>query len=348
MPVSPIASLLCRIMDYTNVKSKVCGRGAILNIACGVGKFVVCTMDIPWKLTKDSIGATPLAVVMVDSMEESVIDSQLAALPQCDTIIGIGGGQAIDVAKYFSWKRGVRLMSIPTVLSVNAFVTPSAAVRRGNDVVYLGEASPDPLVIDYDVIRTAPVDLNVAGIGDLLSIHTASFDWEYAHQCGKSEYDYSAEAVAKARATLANVMEKVEDIANVTDAGIDAIVNGYIEVNSICIPAGHYRVEEGSEHYLFYAMEKKYQRSFIHGHIVGLGIYVMSRLQQNKAEEITKFMDKVGLRYRPEDMELTREGVKEVLMNLKDFVCSRSDLWFTIINDADFSESIVDSIIEGL
>ena len=66
--------------------------------------------------------------------------------------------------------------------------------------------------------------------------NTASFDWEYAHQCGKSEYNYSAEAVAKARATLVNVMEKVEDIANVTDAGIDAIVNGYIEVNSICIP----------------------------------------------------------------------------------------------------------------
>ena len=33
-----------------------------------------------------------------------------------------------------------------------------------------------------------------------------------------------------------------------TDNGIDAIVNGYMEVNSICIPAGHYRMEEGSEH----------------------------------------------------------------------------------------------------
>lgn len=81
-----------------------------------------------------------------------------------------------------------------------------------------------------------------------------------------------------------------------TDNGIDAIVNGYMEVNSICIPAGHYRVEEGSEHYLFYAMEKKYQRSFIHGHIVGLGVYIMSRLQQNKWEEVIyQVMDMVGL-----------------------------------------------------
>ena len=333
-------------MESTNVKSKVFGRGAIQNIASNLGKFVVCTMDIPWKITKNSIGATPLAVVMVDCMEEDVIEGQLATVPECDTFIGIGGGQAVDLAKYFSWKRGKRLVTIPTVLSVDAFVTPGSAVRRGNDVIYIGEASPDPLVIDYDVIRTAPVELNIAGVGDLLSIHTATFDWEYAHNHGKSEYEFSADDVAKARAVLSKVMSKVDDIANVTDAGIDAIVNGYMEVNSICIPAGHYRVEEGSEHYVFYAMEKKYQRSFIHGHIVGLD--VMSRLQQNKSDEITKFMDQVGLHYQPKHMGLTREGVKDVLMNMKDFVASRSKLWFTIINDTDFNEKIVESIIEGL
>lgn len=43
-------------------------------------------------------------------------------------------------------------------------------------------STPDPLVIDFDLLRTAPPELNVAGIGDLLSIHTATFDWEYVMQ----------------------------------------------------------------------------------------------------------------------------------------------------------------------
>ena len=335
-------------MENTNVKSKVFGRGAIQNVASDVGTFVVCTMEIPWKLTKELIGATPLAVVMVNSMEESVVESQLATVPECDTFIGIGGGQAVDLAKYFAWKHGKRLVTIPTVLSVDAFVTPSAGIRRGSEVVYVGETSPDPLVIDYDIIRTAPIELNVAGVGDLLSIHTATFDWEYAQRQSRSEYPFSADAIAKARAILTNVMSKPQDIARVTNDGIDTIVNGYMEVNSICIPAGHYRVEEGSEHYLFYAMEKKYQRSFIHGHIVGLGVYIMSRLQQNKWEEITRFMDTVGLHYRPEHMELTKEGVKEVLRNLKAFVSSRSELWFTTINDTEFSEEVVERVTKGL
>ena len=51
----------------------------IQNVASDVRISVVCTMDIPWKLTKELIGtASLLAVVMVDIMEESVIENQLA------------------------------------------------------------------------------------------------------------------------------------------------------------------------------------------------------------------------------------------------------------------------------
>ena len=49
----------------------------------------------------------------------------------------------MDVENYFS----CRLVTVPTVVSVDAFVTPSAAVRRGSKVVYVGETSPDPLII---------------------------------------------------------------------------------------------------------------------------------------------------------------------------------------------------------
>ena len=103
-------------------------------------------------------------------------------------IVGIGGGMAIDVAKYISWKLNKNLVSIPTILSVDAFTTPAAGVRVNHDVEYLGIASPNPLIIDYDLLRSAPKELNIAGVGDLFSIHTASFDWQYAHSKGKSEY----------------------------------------------------------------------------------------------------------------------------------------------------------------
>ena len=273
----------------TNVRSSRFGCGSSDGLGSELGRFVVATMDIPWRVTRDRVGGQPEAVIMVESMEIDVVDRQVADAPECDTVVGIGGGQAIDLAKYFAWKRGIRLVSIPTVLSVDAFVTPAAGIRRNHEVEYVGETSPDPLVIDYDLVRTAPAELNIAGVGDLLSCHTATFDWCLADQVGKSEYKFSQADVDKARAILAGVMNQADQIRRCTDAGLQAIVDGYLQINTICLPAGHYRVEEGSEHYLFYELEERLKRPFVHGNIVGLGIYLLSRLQDNDPNRVNGF-----------------------------------------------------------
>ncbi|XP_065836754.1 glycerol-1-phosphate dehydrogenase [NAD(P)+]-like [Oscarella lobularis] len=306
-------------------------------------------MDIPWTVTKTKLGAEPCRVLTVTTMEREIVDREIASMPACDCVVGIGGGQAIDYAKYFSWKRDIRLVTIPTVISVDAFVTPASGLRCKNDVIYVGTSTPDPLVIDYDVIRTAPRELNVAGIGDILSIHTATFDWELAASRGKSEYPFDEESIGRARQLLqSSVFDKIADIRGVTDDGLWSIVEGYMTINTICLPLGHYRVEEGSEHYLFYALEKKLKRSFIHGHIVGLGVYLMSRLQKNDFLRIDEVMNSVGLKYQPVDMGLSRRDVKEALQSLKQFVANRSDLWFTVIDDKNITEEWIETSLEGL
>jgi glycerol dehydrogenase-like iron-containing ADH family enzyme len=84
--------------------------------------------------------------------------------------------------------------------------------------------------------------------------------------------------MSAARAVLDAVANNAGEIRVLSDAGIRTIVKGYIAVNTICLPRGHYRAEEGSEHFLFYELEERTRRAFIHGQIVGLGIHLMSRL----------------------------------------------------------------------
>lgn len=337
-----------KIEGNTNVRSQRFGAGSVDGLGKELGRFVVTTMEIPWRVTKDRLGGSPTAVVPVESMELDVLERQIAAVPDCDTVVGIGGGQAIDLAKYLAWKRGIRLVSIPTVLSVDAFVTPAAGVRRNHQVEYLGTSSPDPLVIDYDLLRTAPAELNVAGVGDLLSIHTATFDWVLAEQRGKSEYAYSQRDVDAARSILHAVMAQASDLRQCTDAGLQAIVDGYMRINTICLPAGHYRVEEGSEHYLFYELEERLGRPFIHGHIVGLGIYLLSRLQENEPDKVTQFMDEVGLKYHPVDMAITRSDLTASLLSLQEFVSQRSHLWYTVINERPLDSQWVEAALSNL
>lgn len=337
-----------RIEGETNVTSTRFGRGTVDGLGRDLGRFIVTTMEIPWNLTRERLGGTPEKIFLCESMEIDHIERQLAEVPPCDTIVAIGGGQAIDLGKFFSWKTGIRLVTIPTILSVDAFVTPAAAIRKNHQVEYVGKSTPDPLVIDYDLLRTAPNELNVAGVGDLLSNHTACRDWEIAQAAGKSEYPFEPESIAIGRAILADIMNRADEIARCSDEGLQAIVDGYMRINTICLPAGHYRVEEGSEHYLFYELEERLQRPFIHGHIVGLGVYCMSRLQENQPDEVTQFMDRIGLKYHPVDMDIRKEDLVSSLSNLRSFVEGRPNLWYTIINQRPITADWIASTLAGL
>lgn len=339
---------MIHLQGETNVKDLRTGADAALGLGREIGKFCVMTMEIPWKVTRDKMGGSPEAVVMVETMEEVWLDCMCDSLPACDCVVGVGGGMAIDAAKYVSWKKGIRLVSVPTILSVDAFTTPAAGIRRNHEVAYVGHASPNPLVIDFGIIRSAPPELNIAGVGDLLSMHTASFDWAYAQSKGKSEYPFSADAVAQADAILEMLYGLLPDIRNTTDKGLMAIVEGYIKLNTICLPAGHFRVEEGSEHYLFYELEERLKRPFVHGYIVGLGIYLMSQLQGNRFDFIRQVMDEVALPYDPRVMEIRREDLVAALLNVRHFVEHRPKLWYTVINDSRITRDWAEQAVAGL
>jgi glycerol-1-phosphate dehydrogenase [NAD(P)+] len=328
----------------TNVRSARFGSGASNRIADSLGRFLVCTMPVPWGHAAPRLAGVPTAVVMVESVDINTLDRLEANAAQVDCVVGVGGGQAIDTAKYIAWKRGIRLVTIPTVISVDAFVTPAAAIRRRHRIEYVGKVSPDPLVIDYDLLRTAPAMLNAAGAGDLLSIHTACFDWELAAGEGRDAHSFDKNDIEAARQVLASVEANADEIAVASDKGLQAMVDGYLRVNAISLPAGHYRVEEGSEHFLFYELEERLRRPFIHGNIIGLGIAIMSRLQQNHPEYITRLMDRIGLNYQPQGLGLTREDLRASLLDLAGFV-EASGYWYTIINHRHMTQEWVDAVL---
>ena len=135
-------------------------------------------------------------------------------LPHANAIIGLGGGQAIDVAKFFAWTRRLPLFQVPTATTVNAPFGHRSGVRDHGRVRYLGWAIPEAVYIDFDVIASAPPNLNRSGVGDVLCYHTARFDWELADRLGRTEarWPYDQRLVDDAATVMGSVIDALDEI----------------------------------------------------------------------------------------------------------------------------------------
>lgn len=241
--------------------------------------------------------------VEAQSLDETELERVWGELSSAQAVLGVGGGVAIDTAKYLAWRTGLPLFLAPSVVSVDAFLTESIAVRRAGRVHYLGEVYAQQVLIDFSLIRSAPSHVNRAGASDILSIHTALWDWRAAAEAGYATYD--AEVARQSQQLLDRLEAAADEVCTVTELGIRTLVELYAEEVRLCRQVGHSRPEEGSEHFWAYNVEYLYPRPYVHGELIALGVLLMSQLQENRPEWVAALLRRLGIRYRPEEVGLS-------------------------------------------
>jgi glycerol-1-phosphate dehydrogenase [NAD(P)+] len=260
-------------------------------------------------------------------------------------VVGIGGGMAMDMAKYVAWKRGLPLVLAPSIVSVDASVTNTIAIRRNGTVEYDGFVVADRIVVDLDLVARAPARLNRAGVGDLLSIQTGRFDWALGARAGRLAFDETVDAAAAA--VLQRLYGLADEVADVTDRALEGIIRAYAEVNALLLAVGHSGPEEGSEHYFGYAVEAHTGRPFVHGELIGLGVVLMSGLQGNDQARAIAFLDRCRVQWRPEQIGLDRATLEAVLVDLPRFV-REAGLPHSILDEADLETSALNRLLDPI
>jgi len=310
--------------------------GSVDGIGSSLGSYAVMTMDVPWNLVKDRIGGKPASITMISGLKHDYLDGLVKELPKVQTVIGIGGGMANDAAKYFAWKRNCALVLVPTIVSVNAYATPAAAVREPDGRVnYTGNVSPSKVVIDYAAIQAAPKRLNTAGTGDIYSCRTALFDWKLAHE--KKGESYDEKIAAGSQGILDRLVANADEIKNVSEKGIRTLVELHIETNRLQVLAGKARPEEGSEHIFFYTLENLTGREFVHGEVVGTGIFVLTHFQSAEEDHVASVMDKMGLMFRPRDYGITHEQFVNTTIEMKRYAREKK-MFFSVLDTIEVTK----------
>ena len=324
----------------------VFGRGLLEEFRNFVNPpFLVVTMEDLWPLFGHHFDGVDCQPYFCGSIEQADLDRAALALGEVRAIVGLGGGQALDVAKYFAWRLNLPLFQAPTALSVNAVYGQRAGVRIDGNVVYRGWAVPQAIYIDYDVLASCPRALNWSGIGDILCFHTGVLDWRYAESEGKIEekWRYNEGLAQQSLGKVRTIVDNIDNIHTMNDRGIDALVDGLKWGTSYHGAGWCPRHIEGTDHFLFYTLEKLTGKKFLHGQPVGLGVIVGAMLHEDGADEMLDTISKIGLDIRPQAMGLTWDQLEEGLLTMKAYV-NKVGLWHSIAHDATISKGFISDL----
>ncbi|MHA1328893.1 MAG: hypothetical protein ACTSRH_16470 [Promethearchaeota archaeon] len=280
-----------------------------------IGDYILFTEKEPWSILKNEVKNQPKKVIFNDSMDfikvNRLYDSTQALLNPNTSIIGIGGGTICDTAKFFAWRftdeeqKEINLILIPSIISVDAFLCSSIAVRENSKVRYRG-----------------PKELNRAGISDVISITSALGDWKLARDEINERFDHNV--FQKAKNIVHDLMSETEEISEVSEKGITILVNCLYEEVKLCENWGNSRPEEGSEHFLGYCLEYITKARYIHGNLIGMTVLVSLLLQEEYAEflldNIMNFFENIKIKVAPKYQNIKLNEIILALKQIKQFI----------------------------
>ncbi len=321
------------------------GRGLLGPLTGSLDRYGVITQPEPWAEVRSQLAAAPVWVVLADDLSPEHLEHLVGALERVD-VIGIGGGTAMDTAKWLHWRWQTPLYQVPSLPSVNACFTRMTALRDRGGVRYQGDAVPERVLVDFDLFAAAPPELVRGGIGDVLSCHTARYDWELAVGAGHDPA-WDDEAAAMSLAYLDELAELAPRLAAGEDIGIQRLMECHRDIGRRCHELGHARFEEGSEHFFAYMFETMTGRTIMHGELVALGVQIMSTLQGNDPERARSIIADSGMRHRLDQLAITWDEVERSLVALPDFV-ERQGLWFSVANGMVIGNEELDAVRQAV
>lgn len=237
---------------------------------------------------------------------------QKAEAHQADVIIGVGGGKALDTAKLIAHQLQLPVVTIPTSAATCAAWTALSNVYSESGAFLYDvplSACPDLLILDYDLIETAPKHTLIAGIGDAIA------KWyEASVSSGHSEQTLIISAVQQARVLRDILLQK--SAAALQAPGSDVwreVVDATVLLAGVIGGIGGAQCRTVAAHAVHNGLTHICRHDSIHGEKVAYGILVQLRLEEMvqgsqlaaaARQQLLKFYTSIGLPQKLSDLGL--------------------------------------------
>lgn len=317
-----------------------------------VSTFADCTWFVSATARATSGIALPAGTVEANSLEELALDRLVERERSADgtTVVGFGGGIAVDTAKYVGLRTGKDVVVVPTALSSLAPFTTEVARRVRRQITWVGEVSPR-VVLDVELLGQAPAHLNRAGAAELISSLPAVWDWRLA-DARDHGLPVAERVIALVESMRGRLSDAADDVRAASPEGLRTLAVLLAEAGASITDAGHRRHLDGSEHTFAQAFEHRLGRLPAYGDMVGLGSVAMAALQAwfglsaggpIDPDAVVDLLSRCGVAANPHQLGIDEGTFRGVLRHTVRFAVGEF-LPYSVLNEADVNFSAADEM----
>lgn len=254
---------------------------------------------------------------------------------KANVILGIGGGKSLDAAKLIAHQTQLPIVTLPTSGATCAAWTALSNVYSDAGAFLYDvplDRCPDLLILDYDIVQTAPRRTLVAGIGDGLA------KWyESSVSSGHSDRTLIVGAVQQARVLRDLLLQKSIPALNAPGSAVwQDVVDATVLMAGMIGGLGGAQCRTVAAHAVHNGLTHLPDcHGILHGEKVAYGILVQLRLEElvqgnqlaaTARQQLMRFYDEIGLPKTLNDLGL-QEITLASLQTVAEVTCNpRSDI----------------------
>lgn len=196
--------------------------------------------------------------------------------PMPDFILAVGSGTVNDSCRLVSYRLGIPYGIVGTAPSMDGYASAGSPILHDGTKSTVQGTTPKYIIADTDIMKDAPFDMMLAGIGDMFGKYTGILDWELARDC-TGEYfcgriaDDVINATNKCLENGYRLNERGED-------AVKAIIEGLLVTGLGMAYTGNSRPASGAEHIIAHAWELYDIENGISPNLHGLEVCEATRL----------------------------------------------------------------------
>lgn len=269
---------------------------------------------------------------------EQVLKSAWSLPRGTEALVAVGGGMAVDYAKYIGFVTQTPVISVPTAVSNDGFASPMASLYVEGRRKSLKACIPHGVILDTDIISRSPSRFTYSGIGDLASKYSAVQDWKLAYHANGEPVNDFAVMIS---------LQSVENLVNYPDKSIGnldflRLICGALVMSGVAMEvSGSSRPASGSEHLISHAYDALAKKPGMHGLQVGVATLAATWLQNHpKRQLILDLFSQTGFDSWIAENPLDRED----FIRAVDAAPSIKDGYYTILSDSEKRRALVQDL----